>query len=221
MQVRDTCLFLYSQKNGSINLPINKMQISLKIYPMKVVGSIIARLGSKRLPYKNILPFEGEPLVLRGIRVLQAAQKVDEIVVSTESELIARIVAPTGVRVIERPQALARDDIPSVPVFQHLMTYTDAALHVNYNINFPLCDPSVIDDAIDLAQAHGESLSEPFAAWAQTRDCLNNYQDPWDITAYRFKSGKVGHVDVHTIEDLLAVYRESQGAESAPWISCS
>ncbi len=30
---------------------------------MHVVGSIIARLGSKRLKYKNLMPFEGKPLV--------------------------------------------------------------------------------------------------------------------------------------------------------------
>lgn len=178
---------------------------------MKVVGSIIARLGSKRLKYKNILPFEGEPLVLRGVRKLQEAMSVDEIVVSTESELIARIVAPTGVRVLRRPAFLAEDQTPSIPVFQHIMEHTGADIHVNYNINFPLCDPLVIDQAVALAVQEGESLSNPYAVWAQTRKCLSNYGDPWNITAPLFEAPQAGAIDVHTEADLLAVYRSAQG----------
>lgn len=49
---------------------------------MHLVGSIIARLGSKRLAYKNLLPFEGKPLWVLGIEKLREAKRVDEIVVS-------------------------------------------------------------------------------------------------------------------------------------------
>ena len=51
---------------------------------MDVVGSIIARLGSKQLAYKNLMPFEGKPLWGLGIEKLRVAERVDEIVVSTE-----------------------------------------------------------------------------------------------------------------------------------------
>ena len=57
---------------------------------MKIVGSVIARLGSKRLTYKNLLPYQGEPLVLRAVRKLLKNENVDLVVLSTDSELIAR-----------------------------------------------------------------------------------------------------------------------------------
>ncbi|MDE0575815.1 MAG: hypothetical protein OSB39_02600, partial [Opitutales bacterium] len=57
---------------------------------MKVIGSVIARLGSKRLTYKNLLPYKGVPLVLRAVRFLELCPIVDRVVLSTDSELIAR-----------------------------------------------------------------------------------------------------------------------------------
>lgn len=180
---------------------------------MHVVGSIIARLGSKRLAFKNILPFNGKPLVGLGIETLRRANSVDEIVVSTESELIARIARDFGATVLQRPAELAGDGVPSVPVFQHLVQTYRCDVHVNFNINFPLCDPAVIDRAVEIAAETGESLSVPYAVWAQTAARLASYGDPWapEKKAFLFEDERAGAVDVHTLEDLLAVYRLQQG----------
>ncbi|QXD32286.1 cytidylyltransferase domain-containing protein [Candidatus Pelagisphaera phototrophica] len=78
---------------------------------MRVVGSIIARLGSKRLAYKNLMPFEGKPHWGLGIEKLREAKRVDEIVVSTECELIARVALDFGAAALARPVELALDDV--------------------------------------------------------------------------------------------------------------
>lgn len=122
---------------------------------MHVVGSIIARLGSKRLSYKNILPFGGKPMLGLGIEKLRQARLVDEIVVSTESELIARIAHDFGAKVLPRPPELAEDDVPSIPVFQHIVKHFPCDVHVNFNINFPTCEPAVVDRAIAHAKDWG------------------------------------------------------------------
>jgi len=180
---------------------------------MHVVGSIIARLGSKRLIYKNLLPFGGKPLIGLGIEKLREAHSVNEIVVSTESELIARVALDFGATVLERPLDLAGDDVPSIPVFQHLLGHFPCDVHVNFNINFPLCDPAVIDRAVELAVRDGEALSSPYAAWAQTSHCLKNYGDPVNITAHQreFEDSRAGGIDIHTLEDLVETYRLRQG----------
>ncbi len=178
---------------------------------MHVVGSIIARLGSKRLTYKNILPFAGKPMIGVGVETLKRAALVDQVVVSTESELVARIAYDFGVEVLRRPAELAEDNVPSVPVFQHLVTHYPCDVHVNLNVNLPLCKPEVVDRAVELALAHGESLSEPVAVWAQTNEVLMNYGDPWNITAMRFEDDRAGTLDVHTEEELLELYRCQQG----------
>lgn len=181
---------------------------------MYVVGSIIARLGSKRLAYKNLLPFAGKPLVGLGVEILRRAKLVDEIVVSTESELIARVALDFGARVLRRPVELAGDDVPSIPVFQHIVENHPCDVHVNFNINFPMCDPAVIDRAVELAERDGEALSDPYAVWAQSVERLANYEDPYRIpSAFRslFADDRAGPLDVHTEEDLLATYRAAQG----------
>lgn len=182
---------------------------------MHVVGSIIARLGSKRLAFKNLLPFAGKPLVGRGIEILRQAKRVDEIVVSTESELIARVALDFGATVLYRPEELARDETPSVPVFQHIVAHFPCDAHVNFNVNFPMCAPEVIDRAVELALKDGEALSRPYAAWAQTLDCLESYGDPVRISAHNheFADDRAGPRDIHEMDDLLETYRAKQGVD--------
>ena len=183
---------------------------------MKIIGSVIARLGSKRLTYKNLLPYKGEPLVLRAVRKLVNCSAIDEVVLSTDSELIARTCAHENVRVLWRPESLAGDQVASIPVFQHIVENFDCDLHVNYNCNFPECEESVVLQAIDLAKETGEALSNPFAVWAQTRDCLDNYVNPFDIKASLFDTTGVHPLDIHTMDDLLDAHREHQVLDLPP-----
>lgn len=177
---------------------------------MMVVGSVIARLGSKRLPYKNLLPFRGIPLVRLGVLKLLESKSVDTVVLSTESELIARQVEDLDVIILRRPDELSSDNIPSIPVFKHIVACLPCDVHVNYNINFPNTDPLVIDRAVEAARSHagGESLSNPYAVWAQTSCCLENYGDPWNITAEVFNDERVVGPDIHTEDDLMASHRK-------------
>ena len=193
------------------NLP--RGRVLCIFWVMHVVGSIIARVGSKRLTYKNLLPFQGKPLLGLGIEILRGASRVDEIVVSTESELITRVALEFGATVLCRPEALEGDDVPSVPVFQHIVSHHPCDIHVNFNINFRLCDPLVINRAVELAIQNGEALSRPYAAGAQTSECLENYRDTINISAHQhgFEDSRAGLIDIHTFEDLLETYRLKQG----------
>ena len=145
-------------------------------------------------------------------RTLRAARRVDAIVVSTESELVARVAAAAGAIVLRRPEALAEDAVPSVPVFQHLVEHFPCDVHVNLNLNFPRCEAAVVDQAVEQAILHGEALSVPFAVWAQTAARLGSYEDPFTITATRFDDARAGDLDIHTLDDLLETHRLAQGA---------
>ena len=78
----------------------------------------------------------------------------------------------------------------SVPVFQHIVEHFPCEVHLNYNCNFPECTEAVLEKAVGLAREFGEALSVPYAAWAQTSDCLLNYGDPMRITALGLKPRK-------------------------------
>ena len=68
----------------------------------------------------------------------------------------------------------------------------------------------MFEEAINLAKRNGESLSDPYAVWAQTKQCLNNYGDPFKITAPIFKSKLIHPVDIHNFRDLVEVHKDSQ-----------
>ena len=78
---------------------------------MKIIGSVIARLGSKRLTYKNLLPFNGVPLVRLAVDRLIDSDLFDQVVLSTDSELIARTCLDCDVEILK--------DLPSLPTIRH------------------------------------------------------------------------------------------------------
>lgn len=82
---------------------------------MKIIGIITARGGSKGIPAKNIKILNGKPLI--GYTIEAALNSnLDRVVVTTESEKIARIAREYGVEVMSRPYELALDSTPTLPV---------------------------------------------------------------------------------------------------------
>ena len=57
----------------------------------KVIGIIPARGGSERLKNKNILPLLWNPLMAYTIEAALRAEKLDRVLVSTDSEEIAEV----------------------------------------------------------------------------------------------------------------------------------
>jgi len=89
---------------------------------------IPARVGSKGLPGKNIRPFGGKPLITWSIEQAKSSKYIDEVIVSTDDQEIARIGKDFGGEVpFLRPLALAGDDVPTIDVVIHLLQETEKA----------------------------------------------------------------------------------------------
>jgi len=80
--------------------------------PTRTILAIIpARGGSKGIPGKNMRPFAGKPLIVHSIGSALRAPSVDRVIVSTDSEEIARISKDAGAEIpFLRPASLAQDD---------------------------------------------------------------------------------------------------------------
>jgi 3-deoxy-manno-octulosonate cytidylyltransferase (CMP-KDO synthetase) len=65
---------------------------------MRVLGVIPARLGSIRLPNKPLQLLAGEPLITRVIQRVVEHGVLQEVVVATDSPMIAQVVEQVGVR---------------------------------------------------------------------------------------------------------------------------
>lgn len=89
---------------------------------MRQIAIIPARGGSKRLPRKNILPINGQPMITYPIAAALQSRLFDEVIVSTEDSEIAEVAVQAGASVIERPVALAQDRSTVVQVCSHILS---------------------------------------------------------------------------------------------------
>lgn len=82
---------------------------------------IPARGGSKRLPRKNILEMDGEPMIAYSIMAAQETELFDEVYVATDDEEISDIAREYGAVVpYLMPDELCGDQVPSHQPAQHL-----------------------------------------------------------------------------------------------------
>ena len=86
-----------------------------------IISIIPARGGSKGVPKKNIRFLGDKPLIAHAIEASLESKLVQRTLVSTESEEIAEISRKFGAEIIKRPNVLAQDETPDLPVFQHVI----------------------------------------------------------------------------------------------------
>jgi CMP-N-acetylneuraminic acid synthetase len=87
----------------------------------KIVALVPLRGGSKRIPRKNIKPMLGRPLAWWACAAAANCPRISEVYVSTEDGQIRAAVESfgLGVRVIDRPPALAGDTVTTEDVMIH------------------------------------------------------------------------------------------------------
>lgn len=123
---------------------------------MSTVAFIFARGGSKGLPGKNIRMLGDKPLIAWSIGHAKAVKRVDRVIVSTDSEEIARVARQYGAEVpFVRPAELARDNSPEWLAWRHALNYlreTDGILPdvmVSVPTTAPLRLPLDIENCLD------------------------------------------------------------------------
>ena len=89
---------------------------------MHVLAYIPARVGSKRIPNKNIRDFCGKPLIAYAIEQAKAISSISRIIVDTDSPDIAAVAKKYGAEVpFLRPARLAEDDAQIADSILHLL----------------------------------------------------------------------------------------------------
>jgi len=123
---------------------------------MKAYGFIFARGGSKGLPGKNIKLLCGKPLIAHAIEAGFASGCLEKIIVSTDSEEIAKAARQYGAEVpFMRPAALATDTCPELFAWRHAINFMydkDGKFDVMVSIpaTAPLRLPSDINRCVEL-----------------------------------------------------------------------
>ncbi len=127
----------------------------------RVLGVVIARGGSKGIARKNVAELCGKPLLQYTAEAALAAGQLSRVILTTENDEIAEVGRKCGLEVpFRRPDELARDDTPSLPVIQHAVRFVqqqgdsfDAVLTLQPTN--PLRRAADIDGSIDLLRSSG------------------------------------------------------------------
>ena len=136
------------------------------MHNFNIVGVIPARGGSKGIKRKNCKLLNGKPLIVYTIEEAKKSN-LEHIVVSTDDKEIADISTNHGIQVIMRPEALAQDSTPTLPVLQHVMKQLNkhfdsvmtlqptsplrTSFHINDAINIFNADPTA-DSLVSVIQ---------------------------------------------------------------------
>jgi len=94
---------------------------------MDVIAAVFARGGSKGVTDKNLRLLAGKPLVVHAVEHALACPGVDRVVLSTDSEEIARVAGAAGAEVPWlRPAELATDTAREWDAWQHLLAWLES-----------------------------------------------------------------------------------------------
>lgn len=107
----------------------------------RIVGIIPSRWGSVRFPGKSLALIAGKPLVQRVVERVQAAKRLDEVLVATDDERIASVVRRMGVEAVMTDPALPSGTDRVAAAAQG----RGAEIIINIQGDEPLADPAVVD----------------------------------------------------------------------------
>ena len=108
---------------------------------MKTLAVIPARYSSTRLPGKPLVEIAGVPLVLRVLNNVRSCPSVDRVIVATDDERIAEVVARGGGEALMTPSEL--------PSGGDRVAYAAKRIEADYVLNVQVDDPLVGADMID------------------------------------------------------------------------
>lgn len=136
----------------------------------EIVAVVPVRAGSKGLPNKNIMQFNGLPLYMRSVH--QALRMTKKVLISTDIEEIIKTKPPKGCLVDKRPKHLAKDDVKMSSVMSHIIKKYDLKnkIILLLQATSPLRSDQDIISAIELFKSKNYDLV--FTVKEQKREVL-------------------------------------------------
>ena len=169
---------------------------------MNIVALVPARSGSKRVLNKNIRKLGGIPLIGYTVLAAKRSSLVDRIIVTTDSEEIAKIAVTYGAEApFLRPENLAGDDATEFEYHLLAMNWLksneqyDTDLIVNLYPTTPFRTTESIDKGIRLMAENPDADSlrsakkcseHPYKMWITNGDTLTPFVDDVPAETHTF-----------------------------------
>jgi len=116
---------------------------------MNIIAMIPARLGSKRIPQKNIRLLDGKPLLQYAIEKAVASNCFEEIWVNSESDIIGKIARSCRVKFHKRPEELSSDNATNDQFTAEFLKNHDCDFLVMINSTSPLLKADTVKDFVN------------------------------------------------------------------------
>ena len=121
---------------------------------MNVFCFIFARGGSKSIKNKNIIKFNGKPLIANSILQAKKIKNINKIIVSTDSRKISLIAKKYGAEVpFLRPKKLSGDASPEYLSWRHALKECEKIYKKKIDIFISLPATSPLRKLIDIKKS--------------------------------------------------------------------
>lgn len=174
---------------------------------MSIVGLMLVKSDSSRLPNKNTLPVKGVPMFVVNLK--KCLKIFDRVYVSSENLEILDTAMKLGAIPIKRPKNLC-GDTPNITVYKHALREIPEEKIVAVQANSPTIDIETIK-SIKMIMAFGfnevmtchKDYSIYGSVWALTSERIRKYKDPYKPTPEVLVVDN--SIDIHSLEDYNKV----------------
>lgn len=142
---------------------------------MKIICIIPSRISSTRLPRKPLLPIQGKPMIQWVYENAKRYQRLDEVIVATDSDEIAEVITRINGKVIMTDPAINTGSERVASVATH---YPDADVVINLQGDEPFIKPQMLQNLISPYLA-GETPDMTTLAFPLNME--TKYRDPGSV----------------------------------------
>ncbi len=169
----------------------------------KIIAMIPARMGSKRIPKKNIRIMLDKPLIQYPIDLLTNSGCIEEIYINSESEILGEFASMNGINFHKRPPELSTDTATNVDFTTEFLEKHDCDYVIMVNPTSPLLRQEtlngfcryVLENDFDTVLSVADEKAESFFNGAPVNFSLSEkinsqYLEPirkvvWALTAWK------------------------------------
>lgn len=121
----------------------------------RLVAMIPARLGSKRVPKKNLRMLGDKPLIAHMIETALASNVFDEVYVNSEADIFRKVAEQYGAKFYQRPAEFSTDEATNDQFALDFMTNVPGDVLVQLNPTSPFLSPEDIRRAAAMFEQDG------------------------------------------------------------------
>ncbi len=147
---------------------------------MKVAAFLPAKGTSNRLPNKNTMLLDGEPLFLRSLKKLLQSKEIDEVFLDTESHDIIEMASEIKCKILHRDPSLASNNTDGHTLFYNEVLHTNADICIQLLCTSPFIKIETIEEAIAILKNSNE-YDSVVAIRKEKQYRWNGYQPEYPI----------------------------------------